>query len=108
MEATLFLDWIVRILNWILLVGVGWVMIALYASMRRKGNVRMAEMYWWFLTIQAVVIAILAGIKVYEGLETARILFAVASLASCALVWVRITRPAPTRYRDEDDSIEEV
>ncbi len=105
MEGTLVLDWIMRLLSWAMMAGIGWVMVALYASMRRKGNLRIAEIYWWFLTVQAVIIAILAAIKVYEGLDTARVLFVIATLASGALIWARITRPMPVAYSHDDSDI---
>lgn len=108
MEGALILDWVFRLLSWTIMAGVGWVMIALYVAMRVKGNVRMAEVYWWFLTVQAVVIFYLSGIRVFEGLASARLLFVFALIATVALIWARVTRPmAPTSIGgDFDDDFE--
>lgn len=109
MEGALILEWIFKLLSWTIMAGVGWVMIALYAAMRVKGNVRMAEIYWWFLTVQAVVISCLSGIRVFEGLASARVLFVFAMIATVALIWARVTRPAaPASIGDDfDDDFEQ-
>jgi hypothetical protein len=101
MEVELLFDWIVRLLGWAITAFV-----ALYSSMRRKGNVRIAAFYWWFLTVQAAAMAVLSGIKVHEGLESARVLCVVASLVFLSLLWARIKRPDPAPYRDDDGGTE--
>jgi hypothetical protein len=104
MDGAAILDWIFGLMSWVMIAIVAWVFIALYTSMRRKGKLRIAEIYWWFLTVQAVVLAGLSGIKVYDGYAPARALCVMASLCSIALIWARINRPYPKPAIDEDDA----